>query len=88
MPLIRIDAIECRSKEQVRGVLDAAHRAMLATFKVPQRDCYQIDATCTVWLLASGGMMQVPTAQSWTNVFSLAEFRAGMETPRRPTHER
>jgi hypothetical protein len=35
MPLIRIDAIECRSKEQVRGVLDAAHRAMLATFKMP-----------------------------------------------------
>ena len=42
MPLIRIDAIECRSKEQVRGVLDAAHRAMLATFKVPQRDRCQI----------------------------------------------
>jgi Tautomerase enzyme len=42
MPLIRIDALEDRSKKQVRGVLDAAHRAMLATFKMPQRDRYQI----------------------------------------------
>jgi Tautomerase enzyme len=42
MPLIRIDAIEGRNKEQVRGVLDVAHRAMLATFKVPQQGRYQI----------------------------------------------
>jgi hypothetical protein len=42
MPLIRIDAIEGRSKERVRGVLDGAHRAMLAAFKVPPRDRYQI----------------------------------------------
>jgi len=42
MPLIRIDSIEDRSKERVRGVLDAAHRAMLAAFKVPPRDRYQI----------------------------------------------
>ena len=42
MPLIRIDAIEGRSEERIRGVLDAAHRAMLAAFKVPQRDRYQI----------------------------------------------
>lgn len=42
MPLIRIDAIEGRTPEQIRGVLNAAHRAMLAAFKVPQRDRYQI----------------------------------------------
>ena len=42
MPLIRIDAIKGRSKDEVRDVLDAAHRAMLAAFKVPRRDRYQI----------------------------------------------
>ena len=43
MPLIRIEAIECpAARSRSAGVLDAAHRAMLATFKVPQRDRYQI----------------------------------------------
>jgi hypothetical protein len=42
MPLIRIDAIAGRSPEQVKALLDAAHRAMLAAFKVPERDRYQI----------------------------------------------
>ena len=42
MPLIRIDAIKGRSKDEIRDVLDAAHRAMLAAFKVPRRDRYQI----------------------------------------------
>ena len=32
--------------------------------------------------------MQTPTAKSWTSVLTLAVVRAGMETPRRPTHER
>ena len=42
MPLIRIDAIAGRTPEQVKDLLDAAHRAMLAAFKVPERDRYQI----------------------------------------------
>ena len=42
MPLIRIDAIAGRTPEQVQNLLDAAHRAMLAAFKVPERDRYQI----------------------------------------------
>jgi hypothetical protein len=42
MPLIRIDATKGRSEDEIRNVLDAAHRAMLAAFKVPQRDRYQI----------------------------------------------
>jgi hypothetical protein len=33
MPLIRIDAIKGRSKEQIRGVLAAAPRAMLANLQ-------------------------------------------------------
>jgi hypothetical protein len=42
VPLIRIDAIRGRSPEQVKALLDAAHRAMLSAFKVPERDRYQV----------------------------------------------
>jgi phenylpyruvate tautomerase PptA (4-oxalocrotonate tautomerase family) len=42
MPLIRIDAIAGRTPEQVKQLLDAAHRAMLTAFQVPERDRYQI----------------------------------------------
>jgi hypothetical protein len=42
MPLIKIDAIEGRSEPEVKSLLDAAHRAMLSAFNVPERDRYQI----------------------------------------------
>lgn len=42
MPLLRFDLIEGRSKSELKTLLDAAHRAMLAAFKVPERDRYQI----------------------------------------------
>ncbi len=42
MPLLRFDLIEGRSKSELKELLDAAHRAMLAAFKVPDRDRYQI----------------------------------------------
>lgn len=42
MPLLRFDLIEGRSDEEMQALLDAAHRAMLAAFKVPERDRYQI----------------------------------------------
>ena len=42
MPLIRVDMIEGRSPDEIKALLDAAHRAVLAAFKVPQRDRYQI----------------------------------------------
>lgn len=42
MPLIRFDIIEGRTDQQIRTMLDAAHRAMLKAFKVPERDRYQI----------------------------------------------
>ena len=38
MSLIQIDAVEGRSKEEIRNLLDATHRAVLSAFKVPQRD--------------------------------------------------
>jgi hypothetical protein len=42
MPLLRFDLIEGRSKKEIQAMLDAAHRAMLAAFKVPEGDRYQI----------------------------------------------
>jgi len=42
MPLLRFDLIEGRSEDELQALLDAAHRAMLAAFKVPERDRYQI----------------------------------------------
>ena len=42
MPLLRFDLIEGRDEAELKALLDAAHRAMLEAFKVPQRDRYQI----------------------------------------------
>ena len=42
MPLLRIDLYEGRSDAELKNLLDAVHRAMLAAFKVPERDRYQI----------------------------------------------
>jgi hypothetical protein len=42
MPLIRIDAMEGRSKNEIKSLLDSVHRAVLSAFKVPLRDRYQI----------------------------------------------
>jgi phenylpyruvate tautomerase PptA (4-oxalocrotonate tautomerase family) len=42
VPFLRVDAYEGRSKEQVKEVLDAIHRAILSAFGVPRRDRYQV----------------------------------------------
>lgn len=42
MPLLQFDVIHGRSESEMRTLLDAAHRAVLAAFKVPTRDRYQI----------------------------------------------
>ena len=42
MPFLRVDAYEGRSKQQVKNLLDAIHRAVLSTFGVPIRDRYQV----------------------------------------------
>jgi phenylpyruvate tautomerase PptA (4-oxalocrotonate tautomerase family) len=42
MPLVRVDALEGRSKDEIKGLLDAIHRAVLSSFNVPERDRYQI----------------------------------------------
>ncbi len=42
MPLLQFDVIQGRSESELKTLLDAAHRAVLAAFKVPARDRYQI----------------------------------------------
>ncbi|MFJ7509392.1 tautomerase family protein [Peribacillus simplex] len=42
MPLIRFDLIEGRDKNSLRTLLDAAHRAVVKAFDVPEKDRYQI----------------------------------------------
>jgi phenylpyruvate tautomerase PptA (4-oxalocrotonate tautomerase family) len=42
MPMLRIDVIKGRSEAELSELLDAIHGAMLAAFKVPERDRYQI----------------------------------------------
>jgi hypothetical protein len=42
MPLIRFDIIEGRTDAEITNLLDAAHRAVLTAFAVPQRDRYQV----------------------------------------------
>ncbi len=42
MPLLRFDLIEGRDEQSLRKLLDAAHRAMVKAFDVPETDRYQI----------------------------------------------
>ncbi|WP_075182633.1 tautomerase family protein [Pantoea sp. 1.19] len=42
MPLLQFDLLEGRSDEELQTLLDAAHRAVLSAFQVPERDRYQI----------------------------------------------
>jgi hypothetical protein len=42
MPLLYFNVLEGRTDSELKTMLDAAHRAMLAAFKVPPRDRYQI----------------------------------------------
>ena len=42
MPLLYFNVLEGRTDAELQTMLDAAHRAMVAAFKVPERDRYQI----------------------------------------------
>jgi len=42
MPLVRFDIVEGRTDEEIAALLDAAHRAVVAAFDVPERDRYQV----------------------------------------------
>jgi hypothetical protein len=42
MPLMKFHLLKGRSAEEIDRLLDVAHRAMVSSFKVPERDRYQI----------------------------------------------
>jgi len=42
MPLLRFDLIEGRSADQIKTLLNATHSALVAAFRIPERDRYQI----------------------------------------------
>ncbi len=42
MPLVHIDLIEGRSHQEIATLLEAAHRALVTAFSIPERDRYQI----------------------------------------------
>ncbi|AVH45034.1 tautomerase family protein [Agrobacterium tumefaciens] len=42
MPLLKLHTYKGRSEAENKLLLDAAHQAMLAAFKVPERDRYQL----------------------------------------------
>jgi phenylpyruvate tautomerase PptA (4-oxalocrotonate tautomerase family) len=42
MPLVRIDVVKGRSRDQLDALLLAIHEAMVAAFDVPNRDRYQV----------------------------------------------
>jgi hypothetical protein len=42
MPLLRFDIVEGRSADQVKSLLNATHSALVAAFRIPERDRYQI----------------------------------------------
>jgi hypothetical protein len=41
MPLVRFDLIQGRTPQEISRLLDAAHRALVAAFAIPERDRYQ-----------------------------------------------
>ncbi|KAA0998635.1 tautomerase family protein [Paraburkholderia panacisoli] len=42
MPLVKFDILEGRSEAQITSMLDAAHRAVVDSFQVPEGDRYQV----------------------------------------------
>lgn len=42
MPLMKFHLLKGRSAEEIESLLDVAHRAMVSSFNVPERDRYQI----------------------------------------------
>lgn len=69
VPLIRIDAIAGRSPQEVQTLLDAVHRAMLAAFKVPERDRYQVYSEHPAsHLIAQDTGLDIPRTQKFVLV--------------------
>lgn len=42
MPLIKVDVVKGKKKEELSNILDNVHRAAVEAFEIPERDRYQI----------------------------------------------
>lgn len=42
MPFVRIDLVEGRSADELKAILNAAHSALVAAFRIPESDRYQV----------------------------------------------
>ena len=42
MPFVRFDLVEGRSASEIKAILNATHSALVAAFKIPDRDRYQV----------------------------------------------
>lgn len=53
MPLLTFDLIEGRTEQEVKTLLDAAHRAVLRAFEVPERTVTRLfmKTKPTIWWL-------------------------------------
>lgn len=83
MPLLRIDLIEGRTDAGLKALLDALHAAMLAAFKVPERDRYQIvhEHPPTRMIVEDTASASRARTRSWSSRSS----RAGAAARRRKT---
>jgi hypothetical protein len=80
VPLIRIDAIAGRSPQEVETLLDAVHRAMLAAFKVPARDRYQVYTEhSATHLIAQDTGLDIPRTQKFVLISVTTRPRARAE---------
>ena len=53
MPLVRVDVIEGQSPDRVRGIADAIHGALVAEYRIPDRDRFQIiTESPAAWIIA------------------------------------
>ena len=68
MPLLQFDLIEGRTEAELKTILDAAHRAMLAAFTVPERDRFQIvhEHKRSQMIIEDGDSASSPATRSWS----------------------
>jgi hypothetical protein len=65
MPLVRIDLVEGRSADELKSILNATHSALVAAFRIPESDRYQIlqEHLAGYFLLKDTGLGMQRTAQ-------------------------
>ena len=65
MPFARVDMLEGRSPDEIKALLEATQRTVVAAFKVPQRDRYQVvhEHPASHFIVEDTGLGIAPDAQ-------------------------